>query len=217
MIPAWQLQNWTCPFAELTFPPRQRILYEKYRISRSGYLPKFHQMMPLPQKVTLQHHQMLRLPRKLALQHQKLTVQHHQMLRLRQKLHLPGKVTLQHHQVLRLPRKSTLGLQQNSHEASFTIMADDSTMIRAWTGHLASAHSPKLLSRCAVAMLWSAALSRQNSIVVKVRLLRTFIRELHCEMTGEGLPIAKVEDDPRWHSVTHRHIRQWCENASKKG
>ena len=34
-----------------------------YSMSRSGYLPKFHQMLPLPRKVTLQHHQMLRLPR----------------------------------------------------------------------------------------------------------------------------------------------------------
>ena len=36
-------------------------------IWRSGYLPKFHQMLRLPRKVTLQHPQMLRLPRKVPL------------------------------------------------------------------------------------------------------------------------------------------------------
>ena len=36
---------------------------ENYYISRSGYLPKFHQILRLPRKVTLQHHQILRLPR----------------------------------------------------------------------------------------------------------------------------------------------------------
>ena len=36
---------------------------ENYNISRSGYLPRFHQMLRLPRKVTLQDHQILRLPR----------------------------------------------------------------------------------------------------------------------------------------------------------
>ena len=40
---------------------------EKYNISRSGYLPKCHQMLRLPRKVTLQLHQILRLPRKMNL------------------------------------------------------------------------------------------------------------------------------------------------------
>ena len=39
---------------------------ENYNISRSGYLPRFHQMVRLPRKVTLQDHQMLRLPRKMT-------------------------------------------------------------------------------------------------------------------------------------------------------
>ena len=51
---------------------------ENYNISRSGYLPRFHRILRLPQKVTLQDHQMLRLPRK---------------------------VTLEDHQILPLPRK----------------------------------------------------------------------------------------------------------------
>ena len=63
---------------------------ENYNISRSGYLPKFHQILCLPRKVTLQHHQVLRLPRKV-------TLQDHQILRL------PRKVALQDHQILRLP------------------------------------------------------------------------------------------------------------------
>ena len=40
---------------------------EKYNISRSGYLSKFHQVLRLPRKVTLQLHQILRLPRKMNL------------------------------------------------------------------------------------------------------------------------------------------------------
>ena len=40
---------------------------ENYNISRSGYLLKFHRILRLPRKVTLQHHQMLRLPRKMTL------------------------------------------------------------------------------------------------------------------------------------------------------
>ena len=63
-----------------------------YNISRFGYLPKFHRILRLPQKVTLQDPQMLRQP-------QKMTFQDHQILRLSQK------VTLQDHQILRLPRK----------------------------------------------------------------------------------------------------------------
>ena len=40
---------------------------EKYNIWRSGYLSKFHEILPLPRKVTLQLHQILRLPRKMNL------------------------------------------------------------------------------------------------------------------------------------------------------
>ena len=68
---------------------------ENYNISRSGYLPRFHRILRLPQKMTLQDHQILRLPRKVPLQD-------HEILRL------PRKVTLQDHQILRLPRKVTL-------------------------------------------------------------------------------------------------------------
>ena len=65
---------------------------ENYNNSRSGYLPKFHPILCLPRKMTLQHHQMLRLPRKV-------TLQDHQILLL------PRKVALQDHQMLRLPQK----------------------------------------------------------------------------------------------------------------
>ena len=52
----------------LLFALPSRILYWNYNISRSGYLPKFHLILRLPRKVTLQHHQILRLPRKAKLQ-----------------------------------------------------------------------------------------------------------------------------------------------------
>ena len=44
-----------------------RTCIENYNISRSGYLLKFHRILRLPQKVTLQPHQMLLLPRKMIL------------------------------------------------------------------------------------------------------------------------------------------------------
>ena len=96
------------PFASVRNPPRNRgcfsrsgrtVCIEKYNISRSGYLPKFHQVLRLPLKVPLELHQVLRLPRKV-------TLELHQVLRL------PRKVTLDLHQVLRLPRKVTLDLHQ---------------------------------------------------------------------------------------------------------
>ena len=96
------------PFASVRNPPRNRgcfsrsgrtVCIEKYNISRSGYLSKFHQVLRLPLKVPLELHQVLRLPRKV-------TLELHQVLRL------PRKVTLDLHQVLRLPRKVTLDLHQ---------------------------------------------------------------------------------------------------------
>ena len=39
---------------------------EKYNISRSGYHSKFHRILRLPRKVTLQLHQIVRLPRKVT-------------------------------------------------------------------------------------------------------------------------------------------------------
>ena len=94
------------PFPSVRNPPRNRGYFsrsgrafciEKYNISRSGYLSKFHQVLRLPRKVTLELHQVLRLPRKVTLE-------------LHQVLPLPRKVTLELHQVLRLPRKVTLEL-----------------------------------------------------------------------------------------------------------
>ena len=92
-------------------PPRNRGYFsrsspafciEKYNISRSGYHSKFHEILHLPRKVTVQLHQILRLPRKVTLE-------------LHQILHLPRKVTLELHQILRLPQKVTLKLHQILH------------------------------------------------------------------------------------------------------
>ena len=58
-------------------PPRNRGSFscsplafsiEKYNSSRSGYHSKFHQMLHLPRKVTLELHQTVRLPRKVTLE-----------------------------------------------------------------------------------------------------------------------------------------------------
>ena len=82
-------------------PPRAFCI-EKYNISRSGYHSKFHRILRLPRKVTVQLHRILRLPRKV-------TLERHQIV------HLPRKVTLERHQIVHLPRKVTLELHQTVH------------------------------------------------------------------------------------------------------
>ena len=82
-------------------PPRAFCI-EKYNISRSGYHSKFHRILGLPRKLTLQLHRILRLPRKV-------TLERHQIV------HLPRKVTLERHQIVHLPRKVTLELHQTVH------------------------------------------------------------------------------------------------------
>ena len=66
----------------------------KYNVSSPILHSNIHQVLRLPQKVTLDLHQILPLPRKVTLE-------------LHQILPLPRKVTLELHQVLHLPRKVT--------------------------------------------------------------------------------------------------------------
>ena len=102
MIRAWSEHD-PRPFPSVRNPPRNRGYFsrsglafciEKCNISSSSYLSKFHQVLRLPRKVTLELHQVLRLPRKV-------TLELHPVLRL------PRKVTLDLHQVLRLPHRMT--------------------------------------------------------------------------------------------------------------
>ena len=67
MIRPWNRHLAPAASETLLVRPWTRFCIEKYNISRSGYLPKCHQMLRLPQKVTLQLHQILRLPRKMNL------------------------------------------------------------------------------------------------------------------------------------------------------
>ena len=113
------------PFPSVRNPPRNRGYFsrsgrafciEKCNISSSSYLSKFHQVLRLPRKVTLELHQVLPLPRKVTLElHQVLRLPRKVTLELHQVLRLPRKVTLELHQVLRLPRKVTLDLHQVLH------------------------------------------------------------------------------------------------------
>ena len=96
--PTMNSSSRTRPFAEVTFRASETHFVLKIITFRAPAIySKFHRILRLPQKVTLQDHQMLRLPRKV-------TLQDNQMLRL------PRKVTLRHHQILRLPRKVRLSL-----------------------------------------------------------------------------------------------------------
>ena len=58
----------------------RRFCIEKYNMSRSCYMHKFHGMVRLPRKVTIHLQQILRLP-------QKLTLHLHHLLRLPRKMH----------------------------------------------------------------------------------------------------------------------------------
>ena len=70
------IREWSEHELVISHPPVRRGYFsrfgdafciENYNISRFGYLPKFHRILRLPQKVTLQDHQILRLPRKMIL------------------------------------------------------------------------------------------------------------------------------------------------------
>ena len=67
MIRAWNRH--LAPAASETLLVRswRRFCIENYNISRSGYLPKCHEMLRLPRKVTLRLHQILHLPRNMNL------------------------------------------------------------------------------------------------------------------------------------------------------
>ena len=83
----------------------------KYNVSSPILHSNIHQVLRLPQKVTLDLHQILPLPRKVTLElHQILPLPRKVTLELHQVLHLPRKVTLDLHQVLHLPRKVTVEL-----------------------------------------------------------------------------------------------------------
>ena len=61
-IRAWSDHEPVSPTRYFSRSPRAFCI-EKYNVSRSGYLSKFHHVLRLPRKVTLEHHQVLRLPR----------------------------------------------------------------------------------------------------------------------------------------------------------
>ena len=105
---------------------------EKYNIWRSGYLSKFHEVLPLPRKVTLQLHEILRLPRKMNLTW---------LIRIRYETSFTMRgatgIILQLHQILRLPRNSEFKMSaENPWIASANIKT-----IRAW-----SEDNPKIKS-----------------------------------------------------------------------
>ena len=114
--PTMKLQNWTRPFAELTFHPSATHFVWKNKTFRAPAI--YQHFLPhvapatkrgiatspnvalATKRDTVQHHQMLPLPWKVAFRHV-------QMLRL------PRKVPLQHHQILRLPRQGIVGCVRN--------------------------------------------------------------------------------------------------------
>ena len=85
----------------------------KYNVSSPILHSNIHQVLRLPQKVTLDLHRILPLPRKVTLDlHRILPLPRKVTLDLHEVLHLPRKVTLELHQILRLTRKVTLALHE---------------------------------------------------------------------------------------------------------
>ena len=64
MIRIWAGQSRSRRFAEVTFSRfgDANVVLKNTKISRSGYLPFFHDMLRLPRKGTLQQHQQLLCP-----------------------------------------------------------------------------------------------------------------------------------------------------------
>ena len=96
--PTMKTQTATRLASEVTFARSpEAFSIAKYNVSRPILHSNIHQVLRLPQKVTLDLHRILPLPRKVTLE-------------LHQILPLPRKVTLDLDQVLHLPRKVTFEL-----------------------------------------------------------------------------------------------------------
>ena len=146
-------------------PPRAFCI-EKYNISRSGYHSKFHRILRLPRKVTLQLHRILRLPRKMTVMILSwlILVTYETLFTMRG---TTGGI-LQHHQILRLPRKMTLQhfkeISRKQLKRHFQCGADP-RMIREWSEQHPSniragnrppqpASQPRLLFRTTTSILY---------------------------------------------------------------
>ena len=99
----------------------------KYNVSSPILHSNIHQVLRLPQKVTLDLHQILR---KVTLElHQILPLPRKVTLELHQVLHLPRKVTLDLHQVMHLPRKVTFELHLLYYSTLLDATLFDSTLL----------------------------------------------------------------------------------------
>ena len=107
--PTMKTQTATRLASEVIFrAPQEHFLFVKYNVSSPILHSNIHQVLRLPQKVTLDLHRILLLPRKVTLDlHRILPRPRKVTLDLHQVLHLPRKVTFELHQVLHLPRKVT--------------------------------------------------------------------------------------------------------------
>ena len=111
-----------------------------------------HQMLRLPRNVTLQHHQMLRLPRKMTVHHHAkfwLTRNMTVMIDLRHTWSVFCNVTklCAWYETCHSKIQRKLGENGKSIIYNGGRFERDPRMIRAWTGHLARAHSPRFFSR----------------------------------------------------------------------
>ena len=136
--------------------PPQAFCIENYNISRSGYHSKFHRILRLPRKVTVQHHQILRS--------WLILVTHETLFTMRG----ATSVIVQTHQILRLPRKMTLQnfakFSRKQLKRHFQCGADprmiragsenDPSWIRPWNRHPQPASQPRLLFRTTTTFLY---------------------------------------------------------------
>ena len=108
MIRPWKRKPQPASQVRLLFELPKTFSIVKYNVSSPILHSNIHQVLRLPQKVTLDLHRILPLPRKVTLDlHQILPLPRKVTLDLHQVLHLPRKVTFELHHVLHLPRKVT--------------------------------------------------------------------------------------------------------------
>ena len=139
MIWPWNCKTEAVRSKSLLFFIRQHILYGKDNMSRSGYLPKFEHMLPLPGKVsditkaapaTKSHaptSPWQRMPRKGILQHSNV-----------------ASATKSDGPILRLPHYTICDTNRMKGQYNGGGFETDPRMMRTWSGYLAPARSPRI-------------------------------------------------------------------------
>ena len=154
--------------------PPQAFCIEKYNISRSGYHSKFHQILCLPRKVTLQLHRIVRLPRKVTV--------------MTDPRHIWNVIyNARNNRILRLPPNGSPNFQQQfpkTDETSITIRDRSETiprMIREWNRHSVTRLATEVTFHTAPSTKSETSTS-PNTLMINPR--HTWNAFVHCTIHG---------------------------------